>query len=240
MTKLCKPFDVLDGAITRHLQDIPDSYLRFTRYPEVEGAYVYYVAHYTYGKIELRKLDEQLCEFDITPPPPQNTDTLTAEERAEELVIYNREDGPRKQYATEEQRQNVIAAYARSIDGRREMLARHGKVLEQLIERLKQDGLFVEAGEAAQPAATASGEPNTPAPQAEPPAPQAIDLESQAKQRIIARGQRVTQKRLIRELDNIKIDNLRRTHDPAIIAQIMELEVDTVISRIKKMDKISP
>lgn len=63
-----KPFAVLDAAIWQYLKNLDDTSFQFKRYPEVEGAYVYYMAHDTYGKIELRKIGDNLSELSSIVP----------------------------------------------------------------------------------------------------------------------------------------------------------------------------
>ena len=95
------------------------------------------------------------------PRPPDRFNSQTAEELAEELFIYNSQEGPRKQYKTEEERQNLIGMYAKNIDDRRAMQARYDAVLRELIETLKHKDLFVEAGET--PPASSTPSETTPA-----------------------------------------------------------------------------
>lgn len=132
-----RPFDVVYAATWQYLQNVRDEYLVFRKNDEVTGAFVVFVAHSIYGKIELRKEAAENAELTITDPPSDSRYNKTAEELTEELVIYTQEEGPRKQYSTEEQRQNIIALRQRGIDSSREMRARHKRITDDLISLLR-------------------------------------------------------------------------------------------------------
>ena len=61
-----------------------------------------------------------------------------------------------------------------------------------------------------------------------------------AEERIIKRGMKVTEARLKREKENIEIERLKDTHDPTVISKKLGLPVETVKSRIKKINQSSP
>jgi hypothetical protein len=125
-------FEITDAAVWQYFKNLREPYLQFRRYIEVEGAYVYYMCHYLYGRIELRKTGNKSCELTIIEPVPDDFDSMSPEQLADRKMINT--DGKPIIYSPEE-RLNNIKVYEKAILDKHEMRSRHTEVVNKLINQ---------------------------------------------------------------------------------------------------------
>jgi hypothetical protein len=146
MTVLLEPLDILDAAIEDILSSLrrKDSFFYYERSLPTAASVVYSLHYHHMGSVKLIKRDNISTEFLIIERPRLQFDLSTPEQLADELRVFNQQDGPRKQYATEEDRQKLIAFYRRERENHSKLVDRYEKAKADLVEMLKERGLWIE------------------------------------------------------------------------------------------------
>jgi hypothetical protein len=157
MTTLHKPIDVLDAAVEDVFTNLgrTEECFRCERQTPTPASIFYsFWGDYRMGGIKLIKRDEVTTEFIVIERTEDKFDSMTPEQRAEELVISNQSDSPHPMYRNEEERQKLIAIWEKAYETHRQAVNRYTKAQEVLEQEMRKRGLWVEFEGADKPTAS--------------------------------------------------------------------------------------